>query len=97
MLDKVVQIMKDNPKLIMTISSHTDSRGNDKQNMLLSQKRAKYAYEYIISKGIEPQRLSYIGHGETKLLNNCKNNVKCTEQQHAENRRTEFDIRVKME
>lgn len=96
-LDKVVQIMKDNPKLVITISSHTDSRGNDKHNMKLSEQRAKFAYEYIVSKGIAPERLSYAGYGESRLLNNCGNNVKCSEQQHAENRRTEFDIRVKEE
>lgn len=94
-LDKVIQIMKDNPKLIISISSHTDSRGNDQHNMKLSEKRAKFAYEYIVSKGIDAGRLSYKGFGESKLLNNCGNNVKCSEQQHAENRRTEFDIRVK--
>lgn len=96
-LDKVVQIMKDNPKLIITISSHTDSRGNDKHNMQLSEKRAKFAYDYIVSKGIEPERLTYKGYGESQLLNNCGNNVKCSEEQHAENRRTEFDIRMKVE
>lgn len=96
-LDKVIQIMKDNPKLVINISSHTDSRGNDKQNMILSEKRAKFAYEYIVSKGIDANRLSYTGYGESKLLNRCGNNVKCSEQEHAENRRTEFDIRVKEE
>lgn len=96
-LDKVIQIMKDNPKLVINISSHTDSRGNDKQNMILSEKRAKFAYEYIVSKGIDANRLSYAGYGESKLLNRCGNNVKCSEQEHAENRRTEFDIRVKEE
>jgi outer membrane protein OmpA-like peptidoglycan-associated protein len=94
-LDKVVQIMQDNPKLKMTISSHTDSRGNDKHNMELSIKRAKFAYEYIISKGISADRLSYNGFGESKLLNECSNNVKCPEEKHAENRRTEFDIHIK--
>lgn len=94
-LDKVIQIMKDNPKLIIRISSHTDSRGNDKHNMQLSEKRAKFAYDYIVSKGIDAGRLSYAGYGESKLLNHCGNNVKCSEQEHAENRRTEFEIRVK--
>ncbi len=93
-LDKVVQIMKDNPKLVMTISSHTDSRGNDKHNMQLSEKRAKFAFDYIVSKGIEETRLKWVGFGETKLLNECSNKVKCSEEKHAENRRTEFDIRV---
>lgn len=94
-LDKVIQIMKDNALLVMKISSHTDSRGNDKHNMQLSEKRAKFAYDYIISKGIEPQRLSYIGYGESKILNKCKNNIKCSEEEHAVNRRTEFDIQTK--
>lgn len=88
-------ILKDNPALTAHISSHIDSRGNDAYNMKLSQKRDRFVYEYLISKDIDPSRLSYIGYGESKLLNQCGNHVTCTKKQHAENRRTKFDIRIR--
>jgi outer membrane protein OmpA-like peptidoglycan-associated protein len=58
----------------------------------LSQKRAKAAVDYLISKGINKNRLIAIGYGETKLLNKCNNETVCTEEEHAVNRRTEFKI-----
>jgi outer membrane protein OmpA-like peptidoglycan-associated protein len=91
-MDKVVQIMKANPGLDIEISSHTDSRAADKFNLALSQKRAKYAVDYIVSKGVEAKRLKALGYGETRLINKCGNNVTCTEEEHAQNRRTEFKI-----
>ena len=91
-MDKVIQIMKGNPNLNIEISSHTDSRADDKFNLKLSEKRAKFAVDYIISKGIDAKRLKFIGYGESKLLNKCGNNVTCTEEEHAINRRTEFKI-----
>ncbi len=91
-MDKVVAIMKANPNLNIELSSHTDSRAADKFNLALSQKRAKFAVDYIISKGIESKRLMAVGYGESKLINKCGNNVNCTEEEHAQNRRTEFKI-----
>ncbi len=91
-MDKVTQIMKNNPTIKIDISSHTDSRADDKHNLVLSQKRAKFAVDYIISKGIDAKRLKAIGYGESKLINKCGNNVTCTEEEHAQNRRTEFKI-----
>jgi peptidoglycan-associated lipoprotein len=87
-----VQIMKNNPNLTIEISSHTDSRSDDKFNLSLSEKRAKYAVDYVVSKGIDKKRLKAIGYGESKLINKCGNNVTCTEEEHAQNRRTEFKI-----
>ncbi|MCX8079664.1 MAG: OmpA family protein [Bacteroidia bacterium] len=91
-LDKVIQILKDNPHLNVELSSHTDSRAGDAYNLKLSQKRAQYAVDYIISKGIDKKRLKAIGYGETKLLNRCSNGVDCSEDEHKINRRTEFKI-----
>lgn len=91
-MDKVVQIMKANGTLNIEISSHTDSRADDKHNLALSQKRAKFAVDYIISKGIDKKRLNALGYGESKLINKCGNNVTCTEEEHAQNRRTEFKV-----
>ncbi|MBP8034250.1 MAG: OmpA family protein [Bacteroidia bacterium] len=91
-LDKVITVLNSNKNLNIELSSHTDSRSSDEYNMVLSQKRAKAAVDYIISKGIDKSRLKAVGFGETKLLNNCKNDAPCTEEEHAKNRRTEFKI-----
>jgi outer membrane protein OmpA-like peptidoglycan-associated protein len=72
--------------------SHTDARGSDKYNMSLSKKRAKSAMEYIIKQGIEAERVSYLGYGETNLINTCGNGVECSDELHEENRRTEFKV-----
>jgi outer membrane protein OmpA-like peptidoglycan-associated protein len=89
-LDKVVAAMKDDPSLTVELTAHTDSRGDDKQNLELSQARAKAAVEYLVSKGVGKERVSGKGAGETKILNRCGNDVQCSEEEHKLNRRTEF-------
>jgi peptidoglycan-associated lipoprotein len=94
-LQKLVKVMKENPLITIELSSHTDSRGSDKYNQTLSQKRAQSAVDYIISKGICKERIYAKGYGESRVLNRCKNNAECTETEHQVNRRTEFSV-VKM-
>lgn len=94
-LDKIVNAMKEFPNLVIELGSHTDSRSSAKFNQTLSQKRAESSGQYILSMGIEPKRLTWKGYGESKLLNKCKDGVKCSEADHAKNRRTEFKI-IKM-
>ncbi len=91
-LDKIVNFMKENPEVIVELYSHTDSRGTDKVNMTISQHRAINSVRYITSKGISKQRIIGKGFGELNLLNNCLNEVNCTEAQHQVNRRTEFKV-----
>jgi len=91
-LNKIVQIMLKYPKLIVEYGSHTDSRASNKYNLWLSKRRAKRTVDYIISKGISPKRISGKGFGETQLINKCVENVKCSEAEHQENRRTEIII-----
>lgn len=91
-LDRLVQVLEKNPKIQIELSSHTDSRAGDQYNMILSDKRAKAAVQYIISKGIDAKRMKWKGYGESKLVNNCKNDVQCTEEEHQKNRRTEFKV-----
>jgi len=91
-LDKVITVLNSNNNLNIELSSHTDSRSSDEFNLVLSQKRAKAAVDYIISKGITKSRLTAVGYGESKLLNNCKNDAPCSEEEHAKNRRTEFRV-----
>jgi len=87
-LDKLVTLMKQFPDLEIRIESHTDSRGSDDYNMLLSKKRARSSFDYLVSKGIDPNRMLYHGYGETRLLNRCANGVICSEEEHEVNRRS---------
>lgn len=91
-LNKIVRVMKKYPQMKIDIRSYTDSRGNDAYNMKLSERRAKSTADWIILQGISPSRVSYKGYGETHLLNNCRNGVKCTNAEHEANRRSEFIV-----
>ena len=91
-LDKVIAIMNKYPELKVESGSHTDSRGPDSYNDKLSTRRADSTVDYIISKGISPDRISGKGYGETQLTNKCSNGVRCTAEEHQLNRRTEFVI-----
>ena len=86
-LDKLVQVMKNNDKMVIMAKSHTDSRGSDQYNLLLSDRRAKSTVQYIISKGIDASRISGKGMGELEPKEVCS---PCTEAQYAQNRRSEF-------
>ena len=88
-----VLVLKDNPTIVIELSAHTDCRASDDYNMSLSDKRAKSAAQYIIDKGgIDKSRITGKGYGESMLINRCANGVKCTEEEHQENRRTEFKV-----
>ena len=86
-LDKIVQFLNNNPKLKIEFGGHTDDVGSDKDNLELSQKRAKAVYDYIVSKGIAAARLSYKGYGETKPV--APND---SEEHRQLNRRIEFKV-----
>lgn len=89
-LDKLVQVMKANDKLVIFAKSHTDNRGSDVYNMNLSERRAKSTVQYVLSKGIAAARITGKGFGETEPKVDCKE--ACTEEEHAQNRRSEFLI-----
>ncbi|MES2455021.1 MAG: OmpA family protein [Bacteroidota bacterium] len=91
-LDNLVNVMAQNPTLRIELSSHTDSRGKDDYNLLLSQKRAEAAVDYLVKSGVERSRLEAKGYGETRLLNKCANGVECSEEAHQANRRTEIKV-----
>lgn len=91
-LNKLVSIMKDNPTLKVELGSHTDSRGSDAYNRILSQRRSESAVRYIIEQGIEAERIVAKGYGESQLVNHCTNGVRCADEEHRKNRRTEFKI-----
>lgn len=95
-LDKIVQVMKEYPNLVVELKSYTDCRSNEKSNMALSKRRVKSSLAYLQNKGISSERVYGKGYGETKLLNvcSCENEriTPCSEEEHQANRRTEFYI-----
>lgn len=93
-LDKVVKIMNnDYPNMIIKIETHSDSRGGENYNLTLSQKRAESIYNYLLRKNISKNRiLSYVGFGESRPVNNCKDGDDCSEDQYQKNRRSSFVI-----
>jgi outer membrane protein OmpA-like peptidoglycan-associated protein/tetratricopeptide (TPR) repeat protein len=86
-LDKLFDIMRNNPNLKIELSGHTDSDGNDEHNMILSDNRAKAVVDYLIKKSINPKRLTWKGYGETKPIE-----LNDTPEHKQLNRRTEVKI-----
>ena len=91
-LARLLELLQENPEYGVEITSHTDSRGTEAKNATLSTRRAKAVADYLVKKGVEPLRVTYRGAGEAELVNGCRKGVSCTEEQHRENRRTEFRI-----
>ena len=91
-IEKVIAAMEKYPSLKLKVNSHTDSRGPAAYNLWLSQKRAESTVNYMIKEGIDSSRLVSEGFGETKLLNECEDGIKCSAAKHDVNRRSEFII-----
>lgn len=92
LLDQLVAIMEDETSLTIKVTAHTDSRGTEKYNQWLSERRAERTVDYVISKGISENRITHEAFGETRLVNECSDGVRCTEEEHSKNRRSEFVI-----
>ncbi len=88
----LLSLMEEYPDMIIELSSHTDARGDDKSNQTLSQRRAQSATAWLVERGIAQSRMKAVGYGEKQILNGCKDNVKCSEEDHRLNRRTEFKL-----
>ena len=91
-LNKVVAFLNKYNSVKIEVGSHTDSRQSDIFNIKLSKNRAIATSNYIVSKGIDKSRLILKGYGESKLVNPCSDAVKCSEEEHQMNRRSEFKI-----
>ncbi|AQG79982.1 carboxypeptidase regulatory-like domain-containing protein [Spirosoma montaniterrae] len=91
-LDHVLAILKEYPQMQIELRSHTDARATDMYNIRLSENRARAALDYLISRGIPASRLVAKGYGESEILNGCVDGVACSEDEHQQNRRTEFKI-----
>lgn len=91
-LEKILDVMKQNPTMKIDVRSFTDSRQTAKYNEALSDKRAKATIDWLVKNAIEPSRLTGKGYGESQLVNGCADGVICTEEQHQANRRSEFIV-----
>jgi peptidoglycan-associated lipoprotein len=91
-LDELYALLLEFATMKIELSSHTDCRATTEYNQDLSQRRAESAVEYLVSKGINKSRMDAVGYGESKLLNHCSDGVNCSEEEHQQNRRTEFKI-----
>lgn len=91
-LDKLVAMMRKYPKMRIELRAHTDSRSESDFNQKISEGRAKASASYLFKRGISRSRIEFAGYGETMPVNGCVDGVECTEEQHAQNRRTEIKI-----
>ncbi|POY36165.1 flagellar motor protein MotB [Flavobacterium alvei] len=95
-LEKILDVLNQNPTMKLDIRSHTDCRQTAQYNQVLSDKRAKSTIAWLVKNGVDPKRLTGRGYGESQLVNNCgcepTNKSNCTEEQHQMNRRSEFII-----
>ncbi len=91
-LEKIVEVLKTYPEIKIEIGSHTDARQHRKYNKILSQKRAEATLNYLIKRGINKDRLSAKGYGESQPVNNCIDGIICSEKEHQQNRRSTFII-----
>lgn len=90
-LNQLADVLHQNPEIRIQLGSHTDCRGNNAYNLTLSQRRAQSAVNYLISRGIDANRLSAIGYGESQPAAQCACS-RCTETEHQTNRRTTFKV-----
>ncbi|MBP2282211.1 outer membrane protein OmpA-like peptidoglycan-associated protein/tetratricopeptide (TPR) repeat protein [Flavobacterium sp. CG_23.5] len=91
-LEKILDVLNQNPTMKLDIRSHTDSRGTFKYNESLSDRRAKSTIKWLVKNGVDSSRLTGKGYGENQLVNKCSDNMECTEDEHQLNRRSEFII-----
>jgi outer membrane protein OmpA-like peptidoglycan-associated protein len=92
-LNRVVKLLNENPAIVIEMGAHTDSRGSDEYNITLSHNRAKSVMDYILAKGIAPERISSKGYGETvPVAPNANADGSDNPEGRQLNRRVEFKI-----
>ena len=91
-LEQLYQLMVAYPGMAGELSAHTDARASYEYNAWLSEKRARAARDYLVARGIDPNRITARGFGEMRIKNRCVDGVPCSEEQHQRNRRVEFRV-----
>ncbi len=92
MLDKLVDLLRQNPSLKIELSAHTETLGIDKENLELSQNRVQIVLDYLAKEGISKDRIAVKACGEILPLNHCKNDVPCSPEEHQFNQRLEIKV-----
>ena len=91
-LENVLTTLKDNPKATILIKSYADCRGGNSYNVSLSKERSSAVKKYLVSKGVKDERITTKSLGATSFVNNCYKPELCSEEEHAVNRRSEFEM-----
>ena len=91
-IQPLVEVLQKNNQVKLEIGAHTESIGDDKKNMVLSIKRATAIAGYLIRNGVDKNQLQVMGYGETQLVNQCSNDITCTQEEHFENHRIELKV-----
>ena len=91
-LDELVAFMNKYPDVIIEVKGHADSRGKADYNQWLSQRRADSAVKHIVDSGIDSNRIYGKGYGESQISNGCTDGVRCTKEEHKQNRITEYSM-----
>ncbi|MEZ0182139.1 OmpA family protein [Flavobacterium oncorhynchi] len=91
-ISKVIAVMNQYPAMKLEVTSHTDSRASKSYNLMLSQKRAQATMDFMVKSGIAKNRLTAKGYGESQLVNKCADGIECSEEEHQQNRRSQFII-----
>jgi outer membrane protein OmpA-like peptidoglycan-associated protein/tetratricopeptide (TPR) repeat protein len=88
----VLSVMKQYPEMKIAVKTHTDCRATADYNRKLSDRRAVSIMNWLVANGIAKNRLTAKGYGESQLINKCADGVKCSEEEHQANRRSEFIV-----
>ena len=88
----LIELMKKFPSVQIELGAHTDARGTEDFNLKLSLRRAESAKDFLVNRGIEQERITAIGFGESRPRNNCVDGVDCTDEDYQYNRRMEVRV-----
>jgi outer membrane protein OmpA-like peptidoglycan-associated protein/tetratricopeptide (TPR) repeat protein len=91
-IQSLIQALKKQSHLVLSIFTHTDSKGSTQSNLKISQDQAKTIFDYFVGVGISADRIRSEGMGELFTLNGCNDGVTCSEEEHKKNRRVDFII-----
>lgn len=91
--DALFDMLQRFPEMEIDLIAHTDTRGDAKLNLELTEERAKNAKTYLVYRGIAPERINPIGRGETEPRNRCTEGVECSDEEHQQNNRIEIRVR----
>ena len=91
-LDQIINTLNSDQNLKLVVNTHTDSRGDEKYNIWLGNRRARGIVQYLSVEGVDANRVRFVSYGESRLVNDCDDDTRCPDHDHAQNRRAEFEF-----